>query len=448
MGGVRDRASLAAALALALLLPSGILAAQTDPSVRPEWAASVRALQHPLTLLSSDPGDVFHLAFLGPLLAGRTIAALGECGHGMSEASTLKARLIRYLHEALGYDVIAFESSLSECWAADRRAAEEDAETTLRDALFGVWHNRETLELLEYVKATKATDRPLILAGFDVQISSARGAARRPGILRQALTPLDPLYAAEVEKRDAQFIARCDESAWLASNAAAFRSFYANLAWWTAARASELAAAHPESPELPAVLRRTARSMEAYIDELTRSGAARTNAREAGMAENVLALAREIYPGRKIILWGHNAHISRTAGGPELGSVLPMGARLSQALGREYYAAGLFAGRGEACWNDRTPYLLTPPKDNGLEAVLLAAGSPALFLDLAGAVAGGLNAWMSSLLPAKSWGFWDTEIVPRQRYDGLFFLRDVHRPAYLDIEPGEGIETMTRPVDL
>lgn len=433
MGDVRDRATLAAALAL-LLLP-GFLAAQADPSVRPEWAASARSLHQPLAPPAFGAGDVSDLAFLGTVLAGRTIAALGESGHGMSEAATLKARLVRYLHEALGYDVIAFESSLFECWAADRRAAEEDAETTLRDALFGVWHNRETLELLEYVRATKATDRPLILAGFDVQISSARGAARRPGTLRRAIAPLDPVYAAEVERRDAQFVSRFDDPGWLSPNAAVYRAFYANLAWWAEARASELAAANPDSPELPAVLRRTARSMEAYIDELIRSGAARTNAREAGMAENVLALAREIYPGRKIILWGHNAHISRTAGGPELGSALPMGARLDQALGREYYAAGLFAGRGEGCWNDRTPYLLTPPKDNGLEAVLLAAGSPALFLDLAGASPGGLNAWMSSLLPAKSWGYWDTEFVPRRRFDGLIFLRDVHRPAYLDVDP-------------
>ncbi len=445
MGGVRDLAARAAA---ALLFLPGLLAAQANPSVRPDWSASVRALQRPLATLEPAAADDSDLAFLGSVLAGRTITALGESGHGMSEIGTIKARLARYLHETLGYDVIAFESSLFECWAADRQAAGRNAETTLRDSLFGVWHNRETLELLEYVRATKATDRPLVLAGFDVQISSARGAAERPRLLREAIARLDPVYAAEVERRDAQFISRFDEAAWLSPNAAAYRAFYANLAWWAAARARELSSAHPESPELPAVLRRTARSMEAFIDELTRTGAARTNAREAGMAENVLGLFREIYPGRKIILWGHNAHVARSAGGPELGSALSMGARLGQVLGQGYYAVGLFAGRGEACWNDRTPYLLTPPKDDGLEAILLAAGSGALFLDLAGAAPGGMNAWMSSVLPAKSWGYWDTEFVPRQRFDGLVFLRDVRRPAYLDIEPGEGIEAMTRPADL
>jgi erythromycin esterase len=447
MGRVRDRSIIAAAAALALFLAPGLLAAQADPPVRPEWAVSARSLAHPLALPSPGAETTADPAFLGPVLAGRTVAALGESGHGMSEPASVKARLVRYLHEALGYDVIAFESSLFECWAADRRAAEEDAETTLRDALFGVWHSREVLELFQYIRATKATSRPLVLAGFDVQISSARGAARRPRILREAIAPLDPVYAAEVESRDAQFVARHDESEWRTAHAAAFRTFYANLAWWAAARAPELEAAHPEAPELPAVLRQTARSMVSFIDEMESGGAARTDAREAGMADNVLALAREVYPGRKVLLWGHNAHFSRDSGGPELGSARPMGARLGRAMGSEYYAVGLFAGRGEACWNDRTPYLLTPPKDDGLEAVLLAAGRPALFVEMAGAAPVAWNAWMSSLLPAKSWGYWDTEIVPRRRFDGLIFLRDVSRPDYLDIEPPGGRESPA-PLDL
>ncbi len=417
----------------------GFLAAQTaSPRVRPEWAASIRSLYHPLTTLEAAAPDDADLAFLGAALAGRRLVALGESSHGVSEFGMVKTRLVKYLHEELGYDVIAFESSLFECWAADRRAAGQAAETTLRDSLFGVWHNRETLELFAYIKATKATNRPLVLAGFDIQVSSARGLADRPRTMREAIAPVDPVYAAEIERRDGEFAARYEDSAWLRANAASFRTFYANLAWWLGVRAEALAAAHPGTPELPAVLRRTAASMEAFILERLRTGAHRTNVREAGMAENVAALADDIYPGRKIILWGHNTHIQRSSAGEAGSGVLGLGARLASVFGRAYYAVGFFAGRGEACWNDRTPYTLTPPRDNSLEAVLMAAGAGALMIDLAGAAPSGLNAWMTSLIPAKDWGYRDTAIVPRERYDAILFIRDVHRPDFMDIEPDDG----------
>jgi erythromycin esterase len=423
-----------------------LLAGQTAaPQVRPEWVASVRAEHHPLTTLEAGAPDDTDLFFLDSALAGRRIVALGESSHGVAEFSAIKVRLIKYLHEKLGYDVIAFESSLFEAWAADRRAGGQAAETTLRDSLFGVWHSRETLDLFEYIKATKSTDRPLILAGFDVQISSARGAADRPRILREAIGRVNPAYAAEVERRDGEFVARFNDPAWLQANAAAFRTFYANLAWWLRTNAMALAAAHPEAPETPAVLRRTALSMDAFIAERTRTGAGRTNARESGMADNVAALAREIFPDRKIILWGHNAHIGRTPAPEDPAAVATMGVRLAQAYGASYYAVGLFAGRGEACWNNRTPYLLTPPRDNSLEAILLAAGRGALLVDLAGARPSGLNAWMSSLIPAKDWGFRDTALVPRERFDAILFIRDVHRPDYLDVDPEAGLETLDQP---
>ncbi|MDD8026642.1 MAG: erythromycin esterase family protein [Acidobacteriota bacterium] len=434
----------AAGLVLAigfLGLPGALRAQNEDLHVRPDWAVAARALHHPLTTIEPGAADDSDLAFLETALAGRRIVALGESSHGVSEFGTAKTRLVRYLHENLGYDVIAFESSLFECWAADREAAGRAAETTLRDALFGVWHNRETLELFEYIRATKATDRPLILAGFDVQISSARGIAERPRMLREAIGRVDPAYAAEVERRDREFVARYDDPDWMTPNAASFRIFYANLAWWLNARAKALAAAHPEAPELPAVLRRTALSMDAFILEQARTGSARTNAREAGMAENAAALAREIYPDRKIILWGHNFHIGRSPALESAASIATMGARLARVFGDAYYAAGLFAGRGEACWNDRTPYALTPLRDNSLEAVLSAAGAGALFLDLDGTAPSALASWTESLIPAKDWGYWDTAIIPRERFDGLLFIRDVHPPDYLDVAAETGMDS-------
>ncbi|UZM99375.1 hypothetical protein OL548_03105 [Lysinibacillus sp. MHQ-1] len=38
---------------------------------------------------------------------------------------------------------------------------------------FGVWWTKETLPLFEYAKTTQATEKPLVLAGFDIQQQGA-----------------------------------------------------------------------------------------------------------------------------------------------------------------------------------------------------------------------------------------------------------------------------------
>lgn len=36
---------------------------------------------------------------------------LGEASHGVAESNWAKVRLIKFLHQQLGFDVVAFESS-------------------------------------------------------------------------------------------------------------------------------------------------------------------------------------------------------------------------------------------------------------------------------------------------------------------------------------------------
>lgn len=63
------------------------------------------------SLTSEDYSD---LAFLKPLLKDKTVVSLGENFHRVAEYSDVKTRLIKYLHEELDFDVIAFESGLGD----------------------------------------------------------------------------------------------------------------------------------------------------------------------------------------------------------------------------------------------------------------------------------------------------------------------------------------------
>jgi erythromycin esterase len=171
---------------LALSLTTTLLAPQASPI-------------RPIAALSSD--DFADLQFLKPLLTDARIVQLGEAGHGMGEMNQLKARIVRFLQQELGFSVLAFESSLYLGYQADSRAADVSPQSTLTSSLIGVWHTREVLPLFERLKTSRGASRPIRLAGFDVQPIGS-GKKTRPAFFRTIVSATDPAYGSEVEAFD------------------------------------------------------------------------------------------------------------------------------------------------------------------------------------------------------------------------------------------------------
>lgn len=132
-------------------------------SIQPEPASSQKI-----------PSNKFEdLAMLKPLLHDKRIVFLGESSHGVAQFNLAKTRLIQFLHQEMGYNVLAFESGLGDVMNAQGKIDKQAALQTMKDAIFGVWWTKETLPLFEYAKTTQATEKPLVLAGFDIQQQGA-----------------------------------------------------------------------------------------------------------------------------------------------------------------------------------------------------------------------------------------------------------------------------------
>jgi len=424
----RGRTLLAAVLAAGWsgLLPLGASAADESASGDARWRTWLQTHAREIKSLDASAASTEDLEFLGPLLKDKRLVQLGESGHGVSEFNRAKVRLIKYLHEKAGFDVIAFESAVFECDRADRLAAALSAEDMLASAVFGVWHCREAEELFRYIQETKSTSRPLILAGFDTQISS-RSVLARPAAFREAVAVLDPVYAREVFERDGLFVRNYALGNWLAVNGESGRAFYDRLARWFSDHESELAAADPSRIR---ILGRAAWSMARFIEQRLAPAAEAANIRDKAMADNIAFLAEAVHPDKKIVVWAHNLHVmygdSQVTGWE---GVRPMGGWLSRRWRKDMYTIGFLMGRGRAAWNDRSRYRLSEPVPDGLESLLLSAGLPFMFVDLAADAAPG-GEWMFSRLAAKSWGFYDTSWVPRDCFDGILFIRTVTPPDY------------------
>jgi len=74
------------------------LQATVEVPIDSAWAAWTVANHHPVRSLTVDD-DFSDLAFFEDYIGDRRFVQLGESGHGVSEFSTAKVRLIKYLHE-------------------------------------------------------------------------------------------------------------------------------------------------------------------------------------------------------------------------------------------------------------------------------------------------------------------------------------------------------------
>jgi erythromycin esterase-like protein len=102
------------------------------------------------------------------------IVLLGEPSHGAGTAFTAKVRLVRLLHERLGFDVLAWESGLIDLERTDAglRGDLDPVESAQR-GIFKIWSaSAECRPLFAYAKASHSGVRPLTMAGFDMQLTA------------------------------------------------------------------------------------------------------------------------------------------------------------------------------------------------------------------------------------------------------------------------------------
>jgi erythromycin esterase len=409
--------------------------APAEPEARVAWA---KGAAHPIRSLTYD-GDFSDLRFLATTLQGKRLVQLGESGHGVNEFSQAKVRLIKYLHEELGYDVIAFESSLFACWDANERAESLGGTGLLRSCPFGVWHTTEVLPLLEYVASTKKTARPLTLAGFDVQYSAPTD-ARRWALVRR-------LFAAVGDADAADHWAAIDSTFWVtyqtAGTADVMGTFvktnyetltdrYDSVAAAIVARRPALEAASGRTPV--AVALQSVRGMRAYLDELRAyfSPPLANELRDRGMANNVDFLLDSLYPGKKVISWAHNYHIRNDGRAVEPEPTRNMGSWIAARRRAETYTVGFYMYRGTAANNSGTTYSVQSPRDvNALETILYSARLRYAFYDVAREPQTAGSRWLWDLTTALDWGITPFTMVIRDQYDGIVFIDTTSQPKYL-----------------
>ena len=439
-------------LVLLLALAKGAAAADAD-----ERVAWLRAHAIPLVPASASSDDFADLERLRPAIGDARIVMLGEPTRGSGSALAMKARLVRFLHQRMGFDVLAFEGGFYDCARAGE-AIRTGAEPrrALVGALFPQYAQAAELQpVFDLLAASAATDRPLVVEGVDDQIGGRAGADELLAGLRAALAAagIDAARVSgwsEVEAAVRDVVAeryatgevpvppRASQRRVLATLDDLRRRLEARP---TRAASPGAAGAPSGSNVDPAFWAQVLANLSVYAESGWQEGkwepdapqkrkTALTNRRDRQMAENLVWLARRRHPDRKIVVWSLNVHLARdldllttseAATRARFDEMSMLGDEVRKALGGEVYTIALTALRGAIGAPGRQPAELLAATAGSFEELMGRAGFEAAFVDLRNIPEGG--AWLRRGLIARPLSYKELLGIWPRHLDALLFLR-------------------------
>jgi erythromycin esterase len=397
--------------------------------------------QHAIPVRTIDPrdDDFSDLEPLRKVIGDARIVQLGEQSHGDGACFHAKARLVRFLHQKMGFDVLAVESGLYDCrkaWGMLRDG--KDPYEAVDHGVFGIWtHSEQFQPVIDYLGKAAKGDRPLELCGFDCQFTAEASKKHLLADVKGVLAQLDEkaidgatratlLQALEAMVKDEKAPApevRAQQRKALAAFAKALADASPSaelpageLAYWRQLAASNVAQA--ESHWFG--------KKEGKIDYI-----GLTNLRDPQMARNLVWLAREAYPKRKIIVWAASLHLMRnpTTVRPQdnplpqdyYRGIVTMGHEVYKALGKETYTLAFMAAEGAAGNPWGRAWALNPVEPGSLEGMLAAAGHTYAVVDFRHLDESG--AWLRRKMTARPLGHTDMTADWTNVFDGVVFTR-------------------------
>lgn len=153
---------------------------------------------------------------MNSIFRSKKIILLGELNHGDGTSFLTKTALVKYLHEELNFNTLAFEASYINCnffW--NRLNRDIDVFDLSKETIYYIWSEiSETRELFRYIQEQKVKGTPLKIVGIDPQFSGRSNANLFIPKLEEKLVKIDSNIIHETDFKDFCYELRI-QSEWL-----------------------------------------------------------------------------------------------------------------------------------------------------------------------------------------------------------------------------------------